>query len=402
LEIYTVKFIYTLDADAEKPILLINTHIGAIQNAKGEVEEGVMGGEFMSELLELQRRGKRECEIWINSPGGVVSDGWAIYGTIVNLSSLKVTTLNIGIAASTAGWIFQAGHHRIMMDFAVTMMHNPHGGDGAGQKECTASIAIMLAARTNKSDEEILKLMKRTTFMGAEEALKLGFCDDVRPSVENKIKNLAELQETEYAGVAETVYEQGKVFLNTIMPTVTTKNKKMSQVTNLLNLNADASEASIAAEVQKLQRQVNEMEDAEKEHDKMCDEWDKEKKDMEKRHKEEMDALNARYDALNKKNKEAEETNAEMECKNLVAEYVKQGRIKNDPTTIAEMVNMVKIMTKEKAIVIFDGFPVNIAATQIPDAFKNVRFDGIAADEMETTDMQGWLAEIAKENKAKK
>lgn len=380
-----MKFLYCLNPDDEKPIILINKHIGKITNAKGEIEEGVMGEQLQRELMEFERIGKKEVEIWINSPGGVVSDGWSIYGTIRNCK-LKVTGLNIGIAASTAGWIFEACHERIMMDYSIIMMHNPHGGDGAGEKEYTKSIATMLAARADKTEDEVLTIMKATTFMTAEEAFKNGFCDEVKPSATDTENVLVT------ADHAEVLWNRGNEFLNTIFPIV--KNKKMTTVTNMLGLNAEANENSIADAIRKLQNRVNEMEDAEKEMEDKCNGYEDEKNEMTKKHKEEMDALNAKYDALNKEKEEEENKRNEDDCKNMVENYVKTGRIKADSKDT--WINTAKKLGIAEAKGLIESTPLNITA---PQPFNAANMEGVKTI---VTSVDEWRDEWEEKNLAKK
>ncbi len=356
-EFYIVKFIYTIDPNEAKPVILINKHIGRITNARGEMEDGVMGEQLQRELLELERLGKEGVEIWINSPGGMVSDGWSIYGTIRN-SKLHVTGLNIGIAASTAGWIFEACHERIMMDYSIVMMHNPHG-DEAGQKEYTKSIATMLAARTGKKNNDVVKLMKATTYMTADEAFKNGFCDIVRES--NGVEVIAEAHNM--AATADSFWIQGNEILNSILPV---KKHKMNQVTNLLNLGDDASEAAIIAEIRKLQSRVNEMEDAEKENEDKLNEYETELAALNKRHEAEMAALKEKYDALKKANDAAEKARNEDDCCNMVEAFVNVGRIKAE--TKEKWIHTARTLGVAEAKTLLESLPLNIIAPKPLDA----------------------------------
>src|SRR5690348_5015887 len=101
-------WLYTVDPDAERPVMLINTHIG-FDEAEGF---GVMGDAFQRELLQLDalciENNKGPIQVWINSPGGIVTDGMSIYSAILK-STTKVDTYCVGMAASIAGVIFQAG-----------------------------------------------------------------------------------------------------------------------------------------------------------------------------------------------------------------------------------------------------------------------------------------------------
>ena len=86
---------YTIDIDSDEPIMLINKHIGF------DLDEGqgIDGSLFQEELLKLDSLGKKRIQVWINSPGGVVMDGYNIFNAILK-SKTKVDTYNVGIAAS--------------------------------------------------------------------------------------------------------------------------------------------------------------------------------------------------------------------------------------------------------------------------------------------------------------
>lgn len=379
-EFYTVQFLYTINPDAHVPIMLINTHIG--KDAKGV--EGIMGNEFQRELLELERRGKKSIEIWINTVGGVVTDGWNIYGTL-QLTKMHVEGIVIGIAASTGGWIFQGCHKRTMMDNALLMMHNPHGGDSAGQKEFTDSIATMLESKTHKTKEEVLALMNATTFMDAETCEKNGLCDEVKPSKGklNKIKIPLENRIDE--NFALETWEEGNKFLNSILPT---KNNKMKEVTNYLNLTEDASASTIVAAFStKVKTEVD------KAKNDMTDTYNKEKEELENKHKSEMKDLQDKFDKLcnetaeqKKKMEEEEDKKNETECSNALTIYAKQGRITE--AEIPAWKDTVNKIGLPAAKTLIEKLPINIIAPTFNDASAVAA--GIKPEEMEVCDVNDW------------
>jgi len=124
------NFEYCIDPLADEPIMLILKHIGNAYDDQGNITEyGVQGADFCRELLLLDNAGKRNIQIWINSVGGSVIDGYSILGAMLKTNA-TVDTYNIGVAASTAGWLFEAGQNRDMSDYATWMGHNPHSTDG--------------------------------------------------------------------------------------------------------------------------------------------------------------------------------------------------------------------------------------------------------------------------------
>ena len=116
-----MKFIYTVDVASDEPIMLINTHIGD-DPVDGM---GIDGSIFQAELLALDQMGKKSIQVWINSVGGVVMDGYNICNAILK-SQTRVDTYCVGMAASIAAVIFQTGRKRYMADYGILMYHEPY------------------------------------------------------------------------------------------------------------------------------------------------------------------------------------------------------------------------------------------------------------------------------------
>ena len=114
--------IYCIDENIDEPIMLINTHIGFDE----ENGQGIDGAQFQRELLYLDGLGKKRIQVWINSIGGVVMDGYNIASAILKTKT-PVDTYNVGMSASIAGVIFMCGRNRIMLDYAQFMMHPASG-----------------------------------------------------------------------------------------------------------------------------------------------------------------------------------------------------------------------------------------------------------------------------------
>jgi ATP-dependent Clp protease protease subunit len=145
----------------------------------------------IAQLLFLQMEDpKKDISIYINSPGGVVTGGMAIYDTI-NFMSCDVTTYCIGMAASMATVLVAAGKKgkRFALPNSRIMIHQPTGG-ASGQ---TSDISIqareilrwrrtlneVLARHSGKSVEQIEKDSDRDYYMSAHEALTYGIVDHV-------------------------------------------------------------------------------------------------------------------------------------------------------------------------------------------------------------------------------
>jgi len=146
---------------------------------------------IMAQLLFLDSEDpKKDISIYINSPGGVVTAGMAIYDTIQYVSS-DISTICIGQAASAAAVLLAAGAKgkRFALPNARVMIHQVMGG-AEGQAtdieiqtreimRIKKSINEILAKHTGKSIETIEKDSDRDFYMSANEAQKYGLIDKV-------------------------------------------------------------------------------------------------------------------------------------------------------------------------------------------------------------------------------
>lgn len=145
----------------------------------------------IAQMLFLQmEEPKKDIHLYINSPGGVVTGGMAIYDTI-NFLQCDVVTYCIGMAASMSTVLLAAGTKgkRFALPNSRVMIHQPSGGAG-GQ---AADIAIAakeilrwrqtlnntIAKHTGKTPEQIEKDSDRDYYMSAEEAKNYGIVDHV-------------------------------------------------------------------------------------------------------------------------------------------------------------------------------------------------------------------------------
>jgi len=129
-----------------------------------------------------------KMRVEINSPGGDVFDGIAIYNALRNHPA-HVTTRVDGLAASIASVIAQAGDHRIMMSASQMMIHNAWGlavgdtNDHADMSELLqqqdAVIAGIYAARSGRDAETFRALMNAETWLTTDRALEEGLADEV-------------------------------------------------------------------------------------------------------------------------------------------------------------------------------------------------------------------------------
>ena len=154
------------------------------------IDDGV-ANVVIAQMLFLQMEDpKKDIHLYINSPGGVVTGGMAIYDTI-NFLQCDVVTYCIGMAASMSTVLLAAGTKgkRFALPNSRVMIHQPSGGAG-GQ---TADIAIaakeilrwrqtlnnILAKHTGKTPEQVEKDSDRDYYMSADEAKAYGIVDHV-------------------------------------------------------------------------------------------------------------------------------------------------------------------------------------------------------------------------------
>ena len=146
---------------------------------------------IVAQLLFLQAQdAKKEISMYINSPGGSVTAGLAIYDTM-QFISCPVATYCIGQAASMGAVLLTAGAKgkRFALPNARIMIHQPWGGvEGkASDIEITAREILrlkeklneILAAHSGKTMEEVVHDTDRDHFMSADEACKWGLIDKV-------------------------------------------------------------------------------------------------------------------------------------------------------------------------------------------------------------------------------
>jgi ATP-dependent Clp protease protease subunit len=148
-----------------------------------------------AQLLFLESENpNKDISFYINSPGGVVSAGLAIYDTMQYIRS-PVSTVCIGMAASMGSLLLTAGAKgkRYALPNSQVMIHQPSGGAQGQATDIAIQAREILKTRerlnkmyvyhTGQSLEEIEKNMERDTYLTAEEAKDFGLVDEV---VENR------------------------------------------------------------------------------------------------------------------------------------------------------------------------------------------------------------------------
>jgi len=159
----------------------------------GGVIEDNLANTVVAQLLHLEGEDpERDIYMYINSPGGIISAGLAIYDTMQYIKP-RVSTICIGQAASMAAVLLAAGApgKRSALPNSRIMIHQPMGG-AQGQAtdiEIQAKEILYLRGRMNEilhkhsgqSIEKIMEDTERNYFMSAEEAMEYGIIDEVIP-----------------------------------------------------------------------------------------------------------------------------------------------------------------------------------------------------------------------------
>ena len=156
----------------------------------GEINDAV-SSLVVSQLIFLEAEDPdKEINLYINSPGGSVTAGLAIYDTIKYISS-PVNTICLGQAASMAALILAAGKKgsRFALRSSRVMIHQPFGGVEGQASDITVQAEELvrlkkltisyLASDTGKTEAEVEKDIARDNFMTSDDALKYGIIDSV-------------------------------------------------------------------------------------------------------------------------------------------------------------------------------------------------------------------------------
>jgi ATP-dependent Clp protease, protease subunit len=160
-----------------------------------EVDDGIANAIVASMLYLDSDDSSKPIYLYINSPGGSVTAGMAIYDTMQHIKS-EVVTICVGLAASMGAFLLAAGTKgkRLALPHARIMIHQPLGGTGRRQAsdieiEAKEILRIrhqlneILADRSGQSLAKIEKDTDRDYFMSAPEAKEYGLIDKVIETV---------------------------------------------------------------------------------------------------------------------------------------------------------------------------------------------------------------------------
>ncbi|TBR25659.1 ATP-dependent Clp protease proteolytic subunit [bacterium] len=135
---------------------------------------------------------EKDIYLYINSPGGMVTAGLAVYDTMQYIKS-PITTICMGMAMSFGSMLLAAGSRgkRLALPYSRIMIHQPliHGGIGGQATDITIEakeiektktrLIALLSKHTGQKEDRIREDMERNLYMSAEEAKKYGIIDEV-------------------------------------------------------------------------------------------------------------------------------------------------------------------------------------------------------------------------------
>ena len=158
-------------------IILLNTEINDIT-----------ANIWIAELLYLESVNNEDIYIYINSPGGSITAGLALYDTMKFIKS-KVNTICIGLAASMAAFILSSGDKRYALENSEVMIHEPSTNFGGNASDIfnhtkwleriKNKVDFILAENTKHTINEIIAATLRDNFMDSKTALEFGIIDEI-------------------------------------------------------------------------------------------------------------------------------------------------------------------------------------------------------------------------------
>lgn len=251
---YTFKNVAAAGASVETPATI---NIFGFIGRDPETGDGKGYEEFANEFSQIPKNQK--IDLQVHSPGGSVWDALLMYNLIKGRSA-DVTAQVLGLAASAASFLLMAAGKVIMPRHSRLMIHNAHGAAGGDAeaheyvanllKNETRNIARMYAEKTKKSLDDILAMMKATTWMNGDEARAMGFCDVV---TDGAVLNCASFDLTCFRNVPAAL-------AGTPAPQPTQTNMKSLIIALLrkhgITVNDDATDAQLGTLLAQLQTKI--------------------------------------------------------------------------------------------------------------------------------------------------
>ncbi len=143
---------------------------------------------WIAELLYLESVSDDDIYIYINSPGGSITAGLALYDTMKYIKP-KVITICVGLAASMAAFILSSGTRRYALENSEIMIHEPSTNFGGNASDIfnhakwleriKNKVDLILAQNTKHTINEIISATLRDNFMDSKQALEFGIIDEI-------------------------------------------------------------------------------------------------------------------------------------------------------------------------------------------------------------------------------
>ena len=177
------------DEGVSKDVFSSNLEHNVVHIA-GEINDE-MAVSVTAQLLNRMHEDATSCDIYINSPGGSVTAGLAIYDTMafMKYKGIEIRTYCIGRAASMAAVLLSGGSVRYVLPHAEVMIHQPSGGMEGQSTDMLISaehirrtrevLNEILSRNTGKDMDTIRKDTERDFWMNADEALDYGIIDEI-------------------------------------------------------------------------------------------------------------------------------------------------------------------------------------------------------------------------------
>ena len=163
----------------------------------GEITDE-MAASVIAQILFLSSKGDNDIFLYINSPGGSVSAGLAIYD-VMNFVKPDINTIGIGLCASMGAFLLSSGkkNKRYVLENTKVMIHQPLGG-AKGQATDIMIVAeeivrikkqlnLILAKNTNQDIKKITLDTERDFYMTSYEAINYGLVDEILTSQETNL-----------------------------------------------------------------------------------------------------------------------------------------------------------------------------------------------------------------------
>ena len=157
----------------------------------GEEVNSTSASLVVAQLLYLEAQDPdKDIQMYINSPGGSITDGMAIYDTMQYIKC-DVSTICVGLAASMGAFLLSSGAKgkRIALPNAEIMIHQPSAGTQGKVTDMESDVEHflrikqrlnkILAENTGKSYDEVVRATERDNFLTPEQALEFGIIDRV-------------------------------------------------------------------------------------------------------------------------------------------------------------------------------------------------------------------------------